>query len=102
MSSRQERREREAYLNEQVARQQRGEPVDVEWVRAELARVRQEQKDKLMSTERTMRWMVMGMAGLFCVLWIAGNVVANHGPRLLVPIVMIATLTVWSLYRRNR
>jgi hypothetical protein len=102
MSSRQERRQREAYLNEQVTRQQRGEPVDVEWVRAELARVRQEQKDKLMSTEGYMRWMVMGMAGLFCVLWIAGNVVANHGPRLLVPIVMIATLAAWSLYRRKK
>ena len=32
--------DRQAYLAEQIERQKRGEPVDVEWVKAELGRVR--------------------------------------------------------------
>jgi len=97
-----DRRDREAYLNEQVARQQRGEPIDVDWVRAELTRVRDEQQQKLESSQRHLRWLVIGMALLFCVLWIGGNLVAHQNPRLVVPVVMIATLAAWSLYRRKR
>src|SRR5579872_539150 len=97
-----DRRDREAYLNEQMARQQRGEPIDVEWVRAELGRVREEQQQKLASSQRHLRWLVGGMAVLFCVLWIAGNLAQHQGPRLLVPVVMIAALAAWGLYRRSR
>ena len=96
------RRDRHAYLNEQMARQQRGEPVDVDWVRAELGRVRQEQRQKLQSSQRQLRWLVAGMAVLFCVLWIGGNLASHQNPRLAVPAVMIATLTAWSIYRRKR
>ncbi|HEY2901570.1 MAG TPA: hypothetical protein VGL59_13395 [Polyangia bacterium] len=97
-----DRRDRQAYLDEQVARQQRGEPIDVDWVRAELGRVREEQQQKLASSQRYLRWLVVGMALLFCVLWISGNVAAHQGPRLVVPVVMIATLAAWAIYRRRR
>lgn len=95
-------RDRHAYLNEQMARQQRGEPIDVDWVRAELGRVRQEQRQKLQSSERQLRWLVAGMAVLFCVLWIGGNLASHQNPRLVVPAVMIATLAAWSIYRRKK
>jgi hypothetical protein len=98
----QQQRDREAYLNEQVARQQRGEPIDVEWVRAELTRVRQAQKQKLDDTQRQLRWLVIGTAILFSVLWIGGHLVAHRDPRILVPVALIATLAIWALLRRRR
>ena len=47
--------DRRAYLEEQIERQKRGEPIDVEWVRAELARVRQEQAAHRARTQRKRR-----------------------------------------------
>ena len=35
--------DRKAYLEEQIQRQKRGEPIDVEWVTEELQRIRREQ-----------------------------------------------------------
>lgn len=96
------RGDRQAYLEEQIARQQRGEPVDVEWVKAELMRVRIEQQQKLAATQRNLRWLVIGTSLLLCALWIGGNLVNHREPGLVVPIVVIAALAAWSLYRRRR
>jgi len=52
-------RDREAYLEEQIARQKRGEPVDVEWVKAELQRVRANQVATLARTQRRLRLLVL-------------------------------------------
>jgi hypothetical protein len=97
-----EPRDRHAYLEEQVQRQKRGEPIDVDWVRAELDRVKREAQGKLASSERRLRWLVVVMAVLFCGFWIAGNLVKGGDPNLLVPIVVIATLAFWGLYRHRR
>ena len=48
-------RDRNAYLEEQIQRQQRGEPIDVAWVHAELERVRLESQQKLVNSERRLR-----------------------------------------------
>ena len=62
--------DRKAYLEEQIQRQQRGEPIDVNWVRDELIRVRHEQMSRMAATQRHLRWLVAVAAALLIVLWI--------------------------------
>lgn len=66
-----ERPDRQAYLNEQIARQQRGEPVDLDWVRNELMRVRQEQEARLATSRRRLWWLVAGLAVLVVAMMLA-------------------------------
>ena len=94
--------DRHAYLEEQIARQKRGEPIDVDWVRAELGRIRKEQQQKLDATQRNLRWLVIGSAVLFCALWVGGNVINKRDPGLTVPLLVIAALAIWGLTRRRR
>ena len=54
--------DRKAYLEEQIQKQKRGEPIDVEWVAEELQRVRREQVARIESTQRNLRWLVIGAA----------------------------------------
>jgi hypothetical protein len=61
--------DRHAYLEDQIAKQKRGEPIDVEWVKAELERVRLEQAARMADTQRHLRWLVIGAALLMLVLW---------------------------------
>lgn len=65
--------DRHAYLEEQLERQKRGEPIDVEWVRAELQRVREEQAARVASTQRNLRWLVICAAVMLLVLWFRNN-----------------------------
>jgi fatty acid desaturase len=96
-------RDRHAYLEEQIQRQQRGEPIDVDWVRAELDRVKREAQDKVASSEKRLRWMVMFMAALFAVFWLAGNLLARRDPWVVAPVLLIGVLTFWGLrhYRKR-
>jgi hypothetical protein len=92
--------DRQAYLEEQIQRQKRGEAIDVEWVKAELERIRQQQTATLASTQRNLRWLVIGAAVVLTVLWIKNGGFARSGP--LVPgLVLIGLLTVWVLRRRG-
>jgi hypothetical protein len=61
--------DRKAYLEEQVEKQKRGEPIDVEWVRNELERVRVEQANVIATTQRRLRYLVVAGAALLLVLW---------------------------------
>ena len=96
-------RDRHAYLEEQMQRQQRGEPIDVDWVRAELERVKREARDKVASSEKRLRWLVMFMAALFAVFWLAGNLMARRDPWVIAPVVLIVALAIWGLrqYRKR-
>jgi len=96
-------RDRHAYLEEQMQRQQRGEPIDVDWVRAELERVKREAQAKVASSEKRLRWLVMFMAALFAVFWLAGNLMARRDPWAIAPVVLIVALTFWGLrqYRKR-
>jgi type VI protein secretion system component VasK len=96
-------RDRDAYLQEQMDRQQRGEPIDVEWVQAELDRVRRVARDKLASSEKRLRWLVIFMAVLFVVFWLAGNLIARKDPWAVAPVILIVGLAVWGIrmYRKR-
>jgi Flp pilus assembly protein TadB len=92
--------DRQAYLEEQIQRQKRGEPIDVEWVKAELERIRRQQTATIASTQRNLRWLVIGAAILLVVLWIRGGGPAQG--RILVPgLVLVGLLIVWVLRRRQ-
>jgi hypothetical protein len=97
-----ERQDRNAYLEEQIQRQKRGEPIDVDWVRSELERVNREAQRKVASSQKRLRWLVLGMAVLFCGLWAAGNLMNQHDVSAIVPIVVIVGLAAWALYRQRR
>ena len=93
---------RKAYLEEQIARQKRGEPIDVDWVRAELERVREESQEKVASSHRRLRWLVVAMAALFVIFWLAGNLVAKKDPWAIAPVVLIIGLAVWAVRRYRK
>src|SRR5689334_9870894 len=62
-----DRKDRKAYLEEQIQKQKRGEPIDVEWATEELQRIRREQVARLESSQRNLRWLVIGTALLLVV-----------------------------------
>src|SRR5262245_49305554 len=95
-------RDRKAYLDEQIERQKRGEPIDVDWVRAELERVKAESSTRLAATERRLRWVVLSLAALMCILWVGANVLRDGGDaKMLVPIGVIVALVAFSIYRQR-
>ena len=70
---------RKAYLEEQIQRQKRGEPIDVEWVTEELQRIRHEQLARLQASQRNLRWLVIGSAILMIVLWARNGGMLDKG-----------------------
>jgi hypothetical protein len=96
-----ERSDRQAYLDEQIERQKRGEPIDVEWARGELERIRREQADRVASTQRNLRWLVLGAAALMLVLWLKHNAPASGRGMLALGLAVIGFLTAVSLGRRR-
>jgi hypothetical protein len=97
-----ERRDRRAYLEEQIARQQRGEAIDVEWVRAELARIRTEQANVTASMQRNLRLVVILCAGLLFVLWFKKGGLAAPGGMWTLGLIVIGALAAWTLGSRRK
>jgi hypothetical protein len=96
-----EPRDRHAYLEEQIARQQRGEPVDVEWVRAELERVRREQLQTLSRTRKRLLAVTLVSALLLVVLWIRRGGLQQQNGVLIACVLLVALLGAFSLRRRR-
>jgi hypothetical protein len=94
--------DRQAYLEEQIQRQKRGEAIDVEWVKAELERVRRQQAATLASTQRNLRWLVIGAAIVLGILWIKNGGLASGGGLFTLGLIMIGLLTAWGLGRRRK
>lgn len=94
--------DRQAYLEEQIQRQKRGEAIDVEWVKAELDRVRRQQVATLASTQRNLRWLVIGAAIVLGILWIKNGGLARSGGLFTLGLIMIGLLTAWGLGRRRK
>jgi Flp pilus assembly protein TadB len=94
--------DRHAYLEEQIARQKRGEPIDVAWVKAELERIRQQQAKTLGRTQRNLRWLVIAAAALLAVLWVKNGGLRQGGSVFMLGLILIAVLTVWGLSRHRR
>src|SRR5579862_4466981 len=86
---------RQAYLEEQIARQKRGEPIDVEWVKAELERIRQLQVRTLARTQRNLRWLVVVAAVVLAVLWVKNGGLRQAGGVFTLGLILIGLLTVW-------
>jgi hypothetical protein len=96
-----ESRDRRAYLEEQIARQKRGEPIDVEWVRTELARVRTEQANVSASMQRNLRLVVILCAALLFVLWFKKGGIAAPGGVWTLGLIVIGALAAWTLGARR-
>jgi hypothetical protein len=94
--------DRQAYLEEQIQRQKRGETIDVEWVKAELERVRRQQAATLASTQRNLRWLVIGAATVLGILWIKNGGLSRSGGLFTLGLILIGLLTAWGLGRRRR
>ena len=92
-----EPRDRQAYLEEQIARQKRGEPIDVEWVQAELARVRKEQARVTASVQRNLRLLVVLCATLLLVLWLKSGGLSGKGGVWTLGLILIGALSAWVL-----
>jgi hypothetical protein len=97
-----EPRDRQAYLEEQIARQKRGEDIDVEWVRAELARIRAEQTRVTASVQRNLRLLVLLCAGLLLVLWFKSGGLDGRGGAWTLGLIAIGALAAWVLGNRKR
>jgi hypothetical protein len=93
--------DRQAYLEEQIQRQKRGEAIDVEWVKAELERIRRQQAATLASTQRNLRWLVIGAAAVLAILWIKNGGLSRGGGRVTLGLILIGLLTAWGLGRRR-
>ena len=93
--------DRQAYLEEQIQRQKRGESIDVEWVKAELERIRQKQAATMASTQRNLRWLVVGAAAVLAVLWVKNGGFAGGGGFVTWGLILIGLLAAWGLGRRR-
>jgi hypothetical protein len=93
--------DRKAYLEEQIQKQKRGEPIDVEWVTEELQRVRREQVARLQASQRNLRWLVLGTAALMIVLWARNGAALDRGGFITLGLIVIGLLTVFVLRRRG-
>ncbi len=94
--------DREAYLEEQIARQKRGEPVDVDWVRAELARVRRDQNATVARTQRRLRLLVLVTAIVLAILWIKNGGLSGTAGLPMLGLVLVGFLASFAIGRRPR
>ena len=93
---------RKAYLEEQIARQKRGEPIDVEWVTEELQRIRREQLARMQASQRNLRWLVIGSAILMIVLWARNGAVFDKGGWVALGLIVIGLFAALALRRGPR
>jgi hypothetical protein len=89
--------DRHAYLEEQIAKQKRGEPIDVEWVRSELERIRREQATRMADTQRHLRWLVTGAAVLMLVLWYQNGGLTTPGGLLALGLALVGLVMAFRL-----
>ena len=97
-----EKTNRKAYLEEQIQRQKRGEPIDVEWVAEELQRVRREQIARLQTSQRNLRWLVIGSAILLIVLWARNGGLLDKGGMVALGLIVIGLFAAFALRRGPR
>jgi len=93
---------RKAYLEEQIQKQKRGEPIDVEWVAEELQRVRREQVARIESTQRNLRWLVIGTAVVLVVMWVRSGAALDRGGFVTLGLIVIGLLAAFVLRGRGK
>jgi hypothetical protein len=97
-----EPKDRKAYLEEQIQRKNRGEPIDVEWVAEELQRVRREQLERLHASQRNLRWVVIASAVLMIVLWARNGGMLDKGGIITLGLVVIGLFMALVLRNAKR
>ena len=94
--------DRQAYLEEQIQRQKRGEPIDVDWARGELERIRREQAARIAASQRNLRWLVVAAAALMLVLWVKQSALPGGRGMFGLALGVLGLLTAIALGRRRR
>ena len=97
-----EKGDRKAYLEEQIQRQKRGEPIDVEWVTEELGRVRRDQTARMQASQRNLRWLVIGAAVLLVVQWARNGATLDRGGFVTLGLVVIGLFAALVIRRGPR
>jgi hypothetical protein len=97
-----EPRDRHAYLEEQIARQKRGEPIDVEWVKAEHARVQAEMARVKASSRRNLRLLIGLCAALLLTMWFKRGGLEGPGGVWTLGMILIGALVAWVIGNRRR
>jgi hypothetical protein len=97
-----DRKDRKAYLEEQIARQKRGESIDVEWVTEELQRIRREQTARLQASQRNLRWLVIGTAILLIVLWARNGGLLDRNGLVMLGLIVIGLFAAFAFRRGPR
>jgi hypothetical protein len=95
-------KDRRAYLEEQIARQKRGEPVDVAWAKSELARIRAEQARVGAAMQRNLRLVVIMCAAMLLILWFKQGAFDSRGGVWTLGLILIGGLAAWVLGNRRR
>jgi len=85
-----------------MERQRRGEPIDVEWVKEELQRVRREQIARLQASQRNLRWLVIGAALLMIVLWARNGGMLDRGGIVTLGLILIGLLAAFALRGKGK
>jgi hypothetical protein len=93
--------DRQAYLEEQIERQKRGESIDVAWVKGELERIRLAQAATLAASQRNLRWLVIGATALLLVLWLKNGGVSRSGGLMTLGLILIGLLAAWAFGRKR-
>ena len=94
--------DRKAYLEDQIQKQKRGEPIDVEWVTEELQRVRREQVARIESSQRNLRWLVIGAAVILVVMWARNGAALDQGGFVTLGLIVIGLLAAFVLRGRGK
>jgi hypothetical protein len=97
-----EPRDRRAYLEEQLERQKRGEPIDVEWAKAEYARVQAEMTRINVSSRRNLRLLIGLCAALLLVMWFKRGGFDSPSGVWTFGLILIGALVAWVLGNRRR
>jgi hypothetical protein len=93
---------RKAYLEEQIQRQKRGEPIDVEWAAEELQRVRREQLARIESSQRNLRWLVIGAAAILVGMWVRSGAALDRGGFVTLGLIVVGLVAVVVLRGRGK
>jgi len=91
---------RKAYLEEQIEKQKRGEPIDVEWATEELQRIRREQTARLEASQRNLRWLVIGAALILIVMWIRSGAALDREGFVMLGLIVVGLLAAFVVRRR--
>ena len=94
--------DRKAYLEEQIENQKRGEPIDVEWVGGRAAAGPPRAGRTIESTQRNLRWLVIGAAVILFVMWVRNGATLDRGGFATLGLIVIGLFAAFVLRGRGK